>query len=60
VIVKLTSPLHINVSIAMIRALNDAMRVVKDIDDKKREVSWPTWDTDLCGSVDPIIINTSS
>lgn len=37
-VVKITSPLHINVSIAMIRALNDAMRVVNDIDDKRREV----------------------
>ena len=37
-VLKITSPIHINISIAMIRALNDAMRVVKDIDDKRREV----------------------
>lgn len=36
-IAKITSPIHVNMSVAMIRALNDAMRVVKDLDDKRRE-----------------------
>ena len=40
-IVKSTSPIHVNISVAMIRTLNDAMRVVEELGiDRRVEVGF--------------------